>query len=298
MQTVVVDRVAKSFANTRAVKDVSFTVEAGEIFAMLGPNGAGKTTTMRMVLDILKPDRGTINVLGGPITAATRDRIGYLPEDRGLYRNLKLLDCLIFLAGLKSITRARSRQLALEYLERFDLAAHTKKKISELSRGMQQKAQIIAALLHSPDLLVVDEPFAGLDPVNVRLIKDLLREQAAAGKTIILSAHEMHLVQQLAGRMVMIHHGEVVLYGSIRDVQRSFAANAVVVHGSGELGTIPGVIHQTRQNERIELQLAEGISPQVVLRAISASENFVVEQFEIAMPSLDEIFVRVVQEQV
>ncbi len=296
MQTLIVDHIAKSFAKTQAVKDVSFSVEAGEIFAMLGPNGAGKTTTMRMVLDILKPDHGSINVLGGPMNAARRDRIGYLPEDRGLYRNLRLMDCLLFLAGLKSLKRKEARRRAAEYLERFDLADHTKKKISELSRGMQQKAQLIAALLHAPDLLVVDEPFAGLDPVNVRLIKDLLREQAAAGKTIILSAHEMHLVQELAGRMVMINRGEVVLYGPIRDVRRSFATNAVIVQGYGTLGDIPGVVERHEAYGSTTLWLAAGVSSREVLHHITACESFVLEQFEIAMPSLDEIFVRVAQE--
>lgn len=295
MQTLIVDQIAKSFASTQAVKEVSFSVDAGEIFALLGPNGAGKTTTIRMVLDLLKPDHGTISILGGPMSAATRDRIGYLPEDRGLYRNLKLFECLVFLARLKGMSNSDARQRAQEYLERFDLAAHSQKKINELSRGMQQKTQIITALLHNPDLLIVDEPFAGLDPVNVRLIKDILREQAAAGKTIILSAHEMHLVQELANRMVMINHGEVVLYGKIAEVRRSFAPNAVIVEGHGDLNTMPGVVDMQRQNGRAVLQLADGTSPQQVLRALSANEQFAVERFEVAMPSLDDIFVKIAQ---
>ncbi len=295
METLRVDHVAKSFATTQAVKDVSFTVQAGEIFALLGPNGAGKTTTIRMILDILKPDRGSIAVLGGPINERTRDRIGYLPEDRGLYRNLKLLDCLVYLAGLKGVPSAEARRRAQDYLERLDLAAHSQKKISELSRGMQQKAQLITALLHAPDLLIVDEPFAGLDPVNVRLIKDILRQQAATGRTIILSAHEMSLVEELAGRMAMINRGEVVLYGKIADVRRSFAANAVIVEGHGDLEALPGVVATQRKNGTALLQLAEGVSPQSVLRALSASNTFAVERFEVALPSLDEIFVRVAQ---
>ncbi len=297
METLVVDHVVKSFAATQAVKDVSFQVEAGEIFALLGPNGAGKTTTIRMVLDLLKPDQGRISVLGGPISAETRDRIGYLPEDRGLYRKLKLLDCLVFLAGLKGVASGEARQRAQAYLERFDLAEHSQKKVNELSRGMQQKAQFIVALLHDPDLLIVDEPFAGLDPVNVRLIKEVLREQAAAGKTIILSAHEMYLVQELARRMVMINHGRVVLYGPIAEVRRKFAANAVIVEGHGDLGTLPDVTSVQRQNGRAVLQLKEGASPQQILRTLSHNDHFTVERFEVALPSLDDIFVQVAQEE-
>ncbi|MBC8078189.1 MAG: ATP-binding cassette domain-containing protein, partial [Chloroflexales bacterium] len=275
MQTLLVDHVAKSFASTQAVRDVSFAVERGEIFALLGPNGAGKTTTIRMVLDIIRPDSGSIAVLGGPTSDAVRDRIGYLPEDRGLYRGMKLLDCLVFLGGLKGLRSAEAKRRALAFLDRFELAEHSQKKVSELSRGMQQKAQLIAALQHAPDLVIVDEPFAGLDPVNVRLIKDVLREQAAAGTTIILSAHEMQLVQELAGRMVMLHRGEVVLYGQIADVRRSFAPNAVLVEGQGSLAALPGVASVQATANGALLQLDSGASPQAVLRALSAS-SFVV----------------------
>jgi ABC-2 type transport system ATP-binding protein len=296
-KTLVVEHVAKTFATTRAVRDVSFAVEAGEIFALLGPNGAGKTTTIRMVLDILKPDHGHIAILGGPMTPATRDRIGYLPEDRGLYRNLNLMDCLIFLAGLKGLSRSEARRRAEIHLERFDLMDHRKKKIGDLSRGMQQKVQFITTLLHEPDLLVVDEPFAGFDPVNVHIIKDMLLEQAAQGKTIILSAHEMHLVQALAERMAMISRGEVVLYGKIAEVRRSFAANAVLVEGHGTLLPPPGVLAMQREKDQYHLQLADDTAPQTILRLLGAMESFVVERFEVAMPTLDEIFVRVAREQ-
>jgi ABC-2 type transport system ATP-binding protein len=299
VQTVVVEHVEKSFARTQAVRDVSFSVEAGEIFALLGPNGAGKTTTIRMLLGILQPDAGRIAVLGGPMTERTRDRVGYLPEDRGLYRNLRLHECLMFLAGLKGLTGAEARRRVDSYLERFDLAAHRKKKISELSRGMQQKTQVIAALLHDPALLVVDEPFAGLDPVNVHLIKDVLRERAAAGTTVLLSAHEMHLVQELAGRMAMIHQGRVVLYGRIQEVRRSFVTNDVIVQGYGslDLAGLPGVCAAAAQNDGTRLALAEGVAPRDVLRALNDHDDFVLERFELAMPNLDDIFVRVARNQ-
>jgi ABC-2 type transport system ATP-binding protein len=295
-KTLIVDHVAKTFATTRAVRDVSFEVEAGEIFALLGPNGAGKTTTIRMVLDILKPDQGSIHVLGGPMTPATRDRIGYLPEDRGLYRNLKLMDCLTFLAGLKGLTRRESRRRAEDYLERFDLMDHRKKKISDLSRGMQQKVQFITTLLHDPDLLVVDEPFAGFDPVNVHIIKDMLKDQAAKGKTIILSAHEMHLVQALAERMAMISRGEVVLYGRIAELRRSFASNAVIVEGQGTLPPLPGVVEMVQEKDHYHLHLADDTEPQDILRLLGELDSFTVDRFELAMPTLDEIFVQVAKD--
>jgi ABC-2 type transport system ATP-binding protein len=247
----------------------------------------------------LQPDAGRISVLGGPMNARTRDRVGYLPEDRGLYRNLRLHDCLMFLAGLKGLARSEAHQRVDRYLERFDLAAHRRKKISELSRGMQQKTQVIAALLHEPELLVVDEPFAGLDPVNVLLIKDVLRERAAAGTTVILSAHEMHLVQELAGRMAMIHQGRVVLYGPIQEVRRSFVTNDVIVQGYGSLNlaALPGVCATSEQPDGTRLALAADVAPRDLLRALSQHDDFVLERFELAMPNLDDIFVRVARNQ-
>lgn len=293
MRTLVVEDVAKSFTGTEAVKGVSFSVEAGEIFALLGPNGAGKTTTIRMVLDIFKPDRGRITVLGTTIDDRVRDRVGYLPEDRGLYRHLKVADCLLYLAGLKGLGRAEARRRAERWLERFDLSAHANKKISDLSRGMQQKVQFIVALIHDPDLIIVDEPFAALDPVNTLLIKDVLREMAAQGKTVIMSTHQMHLVEELAERMAMINRGELVLYGKVREVRRQFAAHAVIVAGQGELDSLPGVDAIERRNGALLLRLAADVAPQQVLGALVQQPAFNVERFEVALPSLDEIFVRV-----
>jgi ABC-2 type transport system ATP-binding protein len=293
MNPLEIDRIAKSFAQTVAVRDVSFHVEPGEIFALLGPNGAGKTTTVRMALDFFKPDRGEIRLFGKPPGAQSFDRIGYLPEERGLYRNLNLLDCLIYLAGLKGLRTAEARRRLQHWLERFDLAAHTAKKVGDLSRGMQQKAQFIAALVHEPDLLIVDEPFAALDPVNTRLIKTVLVELAAQGKTVIMSTHQMHLVEALAERMVMINRGEVVLYGMVADIRRQFAANAVVVEGRGHLDSLPGVVEIEPANDTLLLHLKEYATPQEVLRSLAAQRAFTVERFAVAVPSLDDIFVRV-----
>jgi ABC-2 type transport system ATP-binding protein len=177
MPAVELSHISKSFGAVKAVNDVSFSVEKGELFGLLGPNGAGKTTSLRCLLDIFKPESGSISIIGGPMSESKKDRIGYMPEERGLYQDIPLERCLIYLGSLKGLSSMEVRQRAAVYLERFDLAGFKSKKVKELSKGMQQKAQIIATLLHRPELLIVDEPFGGLDPVNTQMVKDLLREQ-------------------------------------------------------------------------------------------------------------------------
>ena len=294
MPTVELTNIRKTFGPVIAVDDVSFTVEKGEIFGLLGPNGAGKTTSIRILLDIFKPERGSAAVLGGPMTEAKKDRIGYMPEDRGLYQDIELERCLVYLGSLKSLEPAEVRRRMGEYLERFDLTAHKHKKVKELSKGMQQKAQIIATLLHQPELLIVDEPFGGLDPVNTQMVKDLLREQRERGVTILMSTHQMHQVEELCDRIVLIDHGRTVLYGSLDEVRRSFTGNAVLVRTAGAaLPAIPGVALVEEHNAAQRLTLQAGVTPQDVLRELVA-QNVVIEQFEIAAPTLDEIFIQVV----
>ena len=197
MHTVELNHISKSFGALKAVDDVSFAVEKGEIFGLLGPNGAGKTTSIRVLLDIFKADSGTASILGGAMTEAKKERVGYMPEERGLYQDVQLDRCLIYLATLKGMSSAEAQRRMDEYLERFDLAVHKKKKVKELSKGMQQKAQLIVTLLHQPELLIVDEPFAGLDPVNTRLVKEIIAEQCQAGRTVMMSTHQMHQVEEL-----------------------------------------------------------------------------------------------------
>lgn len=295
MPTVELNHISKSFGAIKAVDDVSFSVEKGEIFGLLGPNGAGKTTAIRVLLDIFKPDSGSVAILGGPISEAKKDRIGYMPEERGLYQDINLERCLIYLASLKGLSQTEARQRMGEYLERFDLTAHRTKKVKELSKGMQQKAQIIATLLHQPDILIIDEPFGGLDPINTQLVKDLLCEQHEKGVTILMCTHQMHQVEELCERIVLIDHGRVVLYGELTEIQRQFAGNALVVRTLGELPALPGVVSIEAHNAASRLVLAPGAKPQDVLRAL-VEKNVEVEQFELAMPTLDEIFIRVVQE--
>jgi ABC-2 type transport system ATP-binding protein len=295
MPTVELNHISKSFGAVKAVDDVSFNVEKGEIFGLLGPNGAGKTTAIRVLLDIFKADSGTASILGGPMTEAKKERVGYMPEERGLYQDVQLDRCLVYLATLKGLTPVEAHQRMDEYLQRFDLAAHKKKKVKELSKGMQQKAQLIVTLLHQPELLIVDEPFAGLDPVNTQMVKDLLREQRERGVTILMSTHQMHQVEELCDRLVLIDHGRTVLYGRLNEIQRQFSGHAVVVRTPGTLPTLPGVEKIEQHNSAYQLTLTPGVNTQDLLRTL-IEKGIPVEQFEIATPSLDEIFIRVVTE--
>jgi ABC-2 type transport system ATP-binding protein len=193
-----IEHITKTFGSVRAVDDLSFQVDQGEIFALLGPNGAGKTTTIRLALDIFRPDSGRIAILGGAMTEAKKDRIGYMPEERGLYQDIPLERVLVYLASLKNVPTGEAHRRAAALLERFDLAPYANKKVRQLSKGMQQKAQIIATILHRPELIIIDEPFGGLDPVNTRMIKSLLLELRRGGATLIMSTHQMHQVEELA----------------------------------------------------------------------------------------------------
>ena len=295
MYAVEVNNLSKSFGSTRAVEDVSFAVERGEIFGLLGPNGAGKTTTIRMVLDIFKPDRGKVSILDGPMSAAKKKRIGYMPEESGLYQDIPLERCLLYLATLKGVPEREARQRLAQHLERFDLAKHKSKKVKELSKGMQQKAQIISTILHQPELIIIDEPFTALDPVNVQLVKDLIGELHQQGVTILMSTHQMHLVEALCERILLIDQGRDVLYGKLDEIQQRFSGHAVSVRARGELPAIQGVREILPHNNAVKLLLEDQATPQDVFQALAAS-GIIVDKFEIAIPSLDEIFIRVVAE--
>jgi len=295
MPTVSVSHVSKAFGKVRAVNDVSFDVYPGEIFGLLGPNGAGKTTTIRMMLDIFRPESGQVSIFDGPLDEDKKNRIGYLPEERGLYKDLKLEPALVFLATLKGLDETTARRRLEDWLHRFDLYDHRQKKIQELSRGMQQKAQIIVTLLHEPDLIVVDEPFSGLDPVNTRLVKNIIEEQREAGKTIVMSTHQMYQVEALCNRIVLINEGRTVLYGQVEQIKRDFAGNAVVLEGQGDFTNIPGVLETRQHNGEWHLTLEPGSGSQEVFRTLAGREGIKIERFEIAEPSLDDIFISVVQ---
>ena len=216
-KVVEVSNLVKRYNSFTAVDDLSFDVYAGDIFGLLGPNGAGKTTAIRIMMDIFKADAGAIEILSQPPGAA-RSHIGYLPEERGLYRNLKVQEVLIYLARLKGMPSDAARQRAGMLLERVQLTDWANRKVKDLSRGMQQKLQFVASLVHDPELLILDEPFQGLDPVNVDLLKGLIRELQAEGKTVVLSAHQMSLVEALCDRILLINPGQAVLYGPLHEI--------------------------------------------------------------------------------
>lgn len=296
MTIVDLSHISKSFGPVKAVDDVSLTVEKGEFFALLGPNGAGKTTLIRILLDIFKPDRGTVVVMGGPMNEQKKNKVGYMPEERGLYQDIPLDRALTYLASLKGLTRADIHTRLGEYLERFDLASSRKKKVKELSKGMQQKAQIISTIIHQPELLIIDEPFSGLDPVNTQMVKDLLRDLHRQGTTIIMSTHQMNQVEELCQRILLINHGRVMLYGDLIEIQKRFSGHAVLLRSPDDLPHLPGVTGIEPVNGSKLLNLAPEITPGDILKRLVA-EDINIEQFEIAIPTLDEIFIRVVRDQ-
>ena len=297
MNPVTVSHIAKSFGSTRAVDDVSFDVGRGEIFGLLGPNGAGKTTTIRVMLDIFKPERGAVSILGGPMSEEKKERIGYMPEERGLYQDILLERCLVYLGTLKGLPGAEARQRVGAYLERFDLAEHKGKKVKELSKGMQQKAQIIAAIVHQPELIIIDEPFTSLDPLNTQVVKDLMQELRERGVTIIMCTHQMHQVEELCDRILLINKGRDVLYGDLDEIRRRYSGHAVLVRAAGEVPALPGIVEATApHNDALKLTLTPGAAPQDALKALLA-RDVILEKFEIAVPPLAEIFIRVVGEE-
>lgn len=290
-----VNEITKSFGTVKAVQGVSFEVQQGEIFGLLGPNGAGKTTSIRIILDIFKPDSGTVSVLGGPMTEEKKNKIGYLPEERGLYQEIPLERCLVYLATLKGLEETDARQRVGEYLDRFDLGQWRKKKVKELSKGMQQKAQLITTLVHRPEIVIIDEPFSALDPVNTQMVKDLLCEERDRGTTIIMCTHQMHQVEELADRIALINKGQTVLYGSLDEIRRRYVADAVIVRALQDLpASLPGVREMIKQNNHALLKFEPGKTAQDILQML-VQNNIALEQFEIALPTLDEIFIQVVQ---
>jgi len=298
-KAIVVENVSKLFGSFRAVDDLSFEVYGGEIFAMLGPNGAGKSTTIRMMLDILKPDMGSIHVLGSPITDDIKDRIGYLPEERGLYRNVKVIDMMVYLGTLKGMSKRDANKRGLELLEQLGLGEHAKHKVSELSKGMQQKVQFAVTILHEPQLVIVDEPFSGLDPVNTLVIKDLIIKLKERGAAIIMSTHQMHQVGEMADRMLMINRGKQALYGAVDDVRNEYALHAIIVEGTGDWITIPGVERvedDPNSRDGMLLYLEADTAPDDVLAVIARSDEYHVDRFELAVPSLNDIFIMVAGE--
>lgn len=292
---IVAENLSKRYGSHQAVSGMSLEVARGEIFAMIGPNGAGKSTTIRMILDIIKPDEGQIQVLGGLLNDASKNLIGYLPEERGLYKNVPLVQLLIYLAQLKGMSKTDAADRAKFFLEKLELGEYLKKPISALSKGMAQKVQFIATILHRPELIIIDEPFSGLDPVNTQVLKDLLYETVhELGTTVVMSTHQMQQLQEMAGRMLMIAKGQRVLYGEVTAIRQQYAQNAVYVAGQGDWASLKGVKSvdlESRKGEAL-LFLDEQTTPDQLMQTLAGS-GYPIQRFELAIPTLEEIFIRV-----
>jgi ABC-2 type transport system ATP-binding protein len=285
----------KSFTSVLAIDDVSFEVGRGEILGLLGPNGAGKTTSIRMVLNILLPDSGSVTYDGVPFSEGTRNAVGYLPEERGLYRKSRLWDTVLYFAQLKGMDASRARAEAHRWLKRFDLLPHRDRKLDELSKGNQQKAQFVIAVLHNPPLLILDEPFSGLDPVNQILFKDVLLELKSQGKAVVYSTHQMDSAERLSDRICLINEGRVVLRGEVHEIKRRYGTNAVHLEFDGDgsfLGTLPQVHRCDAYPNSAELQLSPGANPQELFPHLI--DRLSVKKFEVLEPSLHSIFLEVV----
>jgi len=289
--------VRKAYGDFVAVADVSMAVPAGSIFGLLGPNGAGKTTTIRMIMDITPQDSGEIHVFGHPRTAADLRRIGYLPEERGLYRKMTVIDQLVFLAEIHGLKKARVLPDIQRWLERVDLAQWAKKKVEELSKGMQQKVQLIGTVLHQPDLLILDEPFSGLDPINQELFRDLLTEYRQQGKSVVLSTHGMELAERLCDHICLISHGRAILDGELKSIKRQVGGNAYRLVAEGDLErlqTMAEVEQATVQNGEVKLLLRPDASGSALLRRLV--EFLDVHEFRSEEPELEQIFMKAVRD--
>ncbi len=293
MPAVEVSRIFKSFAGKPAVKDLSFDVNQSEMFGLIGPNGAGKTTTIRMMMDIIKPDSGSITILGQKLGEATKNNLGYLPEERGLYRKLKVIDSIIYLASLKGLDAQTAIDRSEVLLDRTGMLPARNKKIEELSKGMGQIIQFIVTIIHDPQLIIMDEPFSGLDPVNTEILKNILMDLRKQGKAIILSTHQMNQVEEMCDRILMVNEGSAVLYGGLKDIKSKYRSNTIVLDIEGEIGELSGVIEKRRHKGCLELVLNGSTTPQQVLRQLDMA-GVVINRFEVATPSLNEIFLKVV----
>ena len=292
MPAVEVSHVTKSYADKVAVDDLSFTVNEGEIFGLIGPNGAGKTTTIRMMMDIIKPDAGSVTVFGEKITEDTKNRLGYMPEERGLYKKLRVLDAIVYLASLKGMDRHTATEKALILLDRTGMQPNRNKKIEELSKGMAQIIQFIVTIIHEPQLIILDEPFIGLDPVNTELSKQMIVDLRDKGRAVILSTHQMNQVEELCDRILMVNKGRAVLYGGLKEIKARYRNNAIRVDVKGDTRELPGVVERRPGREYVELVLDGKTRPQEILETL-VKRGVTVNRFEIATPPLNEIFLEV-----
>ena len=295
MYTIELNKVRKSYDHFVAVDDLSFSIEEGAVFGLLGPNGAGKTSTIRMMIGITVPDSGSIQMFGKPFERKSLHRVGYLPEERGLYKKMKVLDHLIFLGQLHGLEANEAGQRAVTWSEKLEIEGWLQKKVEELSKGMQQKIQFIATLLHDPDFIIMDEPFGGLDPVNTGLLKDVLLEMKQKGKTILFSTHRMDQVEKLCDTICLINRGKSVLQGDLKEIKAKYGKNNVQIEYEGDgnfLQQSKLVGSYNNYGNYVEVRLAPGADAQELLRAVA--ERSRVSKFELMEPSLEEIFIETV----
>jgi ABC-2 type transport system ATP-binding protein len=296
--TVRLNQVSKSFGEFTAVRDLSLSIRAGRIFGLLGPNGAGKSTTIRMIVNITAPDKGTIELFGQRINSKLQDRIGYLPEERGLYRRMKIADQLRFFASLKNVGRKTAEERIEHWLARLKLSEWKNKNARDLSKGMQQKIQFISAVLHEPDLIILDEPFSGLDPVNVELLIEVVIDLKRKGKTIIFSTHAMNIAEKICDDICLLNRSSKILEGSIREVKKRFGRNAVALRleGNGfKLDQSELIAKLEHHSDEVEVLLKADADPQLFLKQLIDSGT-TVAKFEMIEPSLNDIFIGTVAE--
>jgi ABC-2 type transport system ATP-binding protein len=292
MDAITLENVTKSYDAVTAVSGINLRVRQGAILGLLGPNGAGKTTTIRMIMNILVPDEGTIQVLGQPVSDSTRDLIGYLPEERGLYPRMKVREVIVFLAALHGLTEEEADRRAKEWLDRLGLAEWSEKKLLDLSKGMQQKAQFITAVIHRPPLVILDEPFSGLDPVNAATVEEIMIEMRGKGSTIVLSTHRMEQVERMCDAICLIDKGHNVLDGELRAIKQSYGKNTLHIEFTGSDGFLnqPSITNVTRLGNGVEAKLKPGANPQEILKA-AVQADACITRFELLEPSLNEIFI-------
>ena len=289
MKAVEANHLYKSYGDVTAVHDLTFSVDPGEILGLIGPNGAGKSSTIRIVLDFMKPDSGEVRVFGQQMNEALKDQIGYLPEERGLYKRLTAIDLILYLASLKGMDRATAEQRAHVLLEQTGMLEYKKRKNKEMSKGMGQLIQFIVTVIHDPDLIILDEPFSGLDPIRTEAVQTIIGDLRDEGKAVILSTHQMNKVEELCDRVLMIDRGHTILYGDLMETRARFRRNSVQVAVEGELGDLPGVVDRQLKNGTVELVLAPDTTPQAILDRLR-DRGITINRFEVTTPSLHEIF--------
>jgi ABC-2 type transport system ATP-binding protein len=295
---VELDRISKSYENKIAVKDLSLSIDAGTMFGLLGPNGAGKTSSIRMMVGITMPDSGTVNLLGKPFSRESLKQIGYLPEERGLYKKMKVMDQLIFMGELRGLDKTVAAKRAHDWCERLQILEAADKKTEELSKGMQQKIQFISTLLHDPALVIMDEPFSGLDPVNAVLLQDVLIDMKKEGKAILFSTHRMDQVEKLCDAICLIDRGHAVLSGGMREVKSRYERNRVLIDFEGDNAFLqhPAIAEFKDYSGHVEIKLKPHADAQSLLHA--AAEKAQIYKFELVEPSLEEIFIATVGEKI